>query len=93
MEKNVAVNTEPTVDELSARIIQATAVMLKRDPATITPDTRFFEELDFDSTSILDLLMVLESELGAEFDPETLEPDDFASVRSLAAYVAGRLPE
>jgi acyl carrier protein len=64
--------------------------MLTREPESITPEMRFFEDLDFDSTSVLELLMQLETDLGVEFDAETLEPADFETVRSLVSYVAAQ---
>ena len=73
--------------------IAALAAMRDREPDTITEKTRLFDDLGFDSTSILELLMTLEDELDFEFDPETLEPDDFETVGTLAAYAARQLDE
>jgi acyl carrier protein len=76
--------------ELERAVIASLAGMLKLDPDTIQPATRFFEDLSFDSTRVLDLLMQLEHDLGVEFDAETLEPADFTTVAALTAYVARR---
>jgi acyl carrier protein len=74
--------------DLETAVINSLAQMLKQDPAGITTTTRFFEDLQFDSTSVLELLMELEIDLGVEFDVETLEPADFDTVGALVAYVA-----
>jgi acyl carrier protein len=75
-----------TADHTGA-VVAVLAQMLSRDADSITPKTRFFEDLAFDSTNVLELLMQLETELGVEFDAETLEPADFETVGSLVAYV------
>jgi acyl carrier protein len=73
---------------LDTAVIHSLAQMLNQDPVAITTSTRFFEDLSFDSTSVLELLMQLETDLGIEFDVETLEPADFDTVGALIAYVA-----
>lgn len=73
---------------IETAVINSLAQMLKQDPAGITASTRFFEDLQFDSTSVLELLMELEIDLGVEFDVETLEPADFDTVGALVSYVA-----
>ncbi len=79
----------PQVDsDLTGTVIRALAQLLGRDAASIDAQSRLFEDLGFDSTGVLELLMQLETELGVEFDPETLEPNDFETVGSLVAYVA-----
>ena len=51
-------------------------------------DTRLVEDLQMDSTSVLELLMALEDNLGFEVDPESLKMDDFKTIGTLADYVA-----
>jgi acyl carrier protein len=77
----------PVGTDVTRAVVGALAQMLSRDPESITPQDRLFEDLGFDSTSVLELLMQLETELDMEFDAETLEPTDFETVSSLAAYV------
>ncbi|MEU5551816.1 MULTISPECIES: acyl carrier protein [unclassified Micromonospora] len=78
----------PVVDEaVVASVRTALAAVLKRDVATITPDTRLFDDLGLDSTSVLELLLELENELGAEFDPDDLEQRHFETVTTLSEYV------
>jgi len=74
--------------DIDSAVIRSLAQMISRDPGSITTQTRFFEDLSFDSTSVLELLMQLETDLGVEFDVETLEPADFDTVGALVAYVA-----
>ena len=69
-------------------ISAALADVLKRDPVSITETTRLFDDLGLDSTSVLELLMRLEDEIGVEFDTDTLEQRHFESVATLADYVA-----
>jgi acyl carrier protein len=72
-------------------VIGTLATMLNREPGSISPGTRFFDDLGFDSTSILVLLMQLENDLGVEFDPETLEPEDLETIGSLVEFVTRQL--
>lgn len=67
--------------------------VLKRDLPDLTEQTRLFEELHLDSTSILELLMALEDRIGIEVDPESLNMDDFASIGTLVDYLSGQLGE
>jgi acyl carrier protein len=74
--------------DLTPAATRSIAALLGLDAEEISPDTRLFEDLSLDSTSVLEVLMQLEADLGIEFDPETLEPADFQTVRTLLAYVA-----
>ncbi|RIV40320.1 acyl carrier protein [Micromonospora radicis] len=74
-------------------VVGALGQMLSRDPASISTQLRLFEDLSFDSTSVLELLIQLEAELDVEFDTDTLEPTDFETVGALVAYVAGQVEE
>lgn len=75
-------------DALTHAVIRSVATLLDQEAASISPRTRLFEDLALDSTGVLELLMQLETDLGTEFDPETLEPADFETVESLVAYAA-----
>ncbi|GAA2358653.1 acyl carrier protein [Streptomyces sparsogenes] len=50
--------------------------------------TLLFEDLGLDSTSVIELLMLIETETGAEFDTESLELEHFASVGTLTEFVS-----
>lgn len=62
--------------------------VLSREIREITPDTRLFEDLALDSTSILELLMSLEDTADLVVDPDELDSEVFRSVGSLAEYMA-----
>ena len=74
---------DATVDSVTV----ALARVLKRDAATITGTTRLFDDLGLDSTTVLELLLELENDLGVEFDADTLEQHHFETVGTLAGYV------
>lgn len=77
--------------DLTATVTAVLAEMLNRAPDSIAAEDRFFEDLSFDSTSVLELLMRLENELDVEFDPETLDPSDLETVGALVRYAAEQL--
>jgi acyl carrier protein len=60
-------------------------------PAGLAEQSRLFDDLDLDSTGVLELLMALEENLGIEVDPEKLDMDDFQTVGSLTDYLAATL--
>ncbi|GGZ46606.1 acyl carrier protein [Streptomyces inusitatus] len=75
-------------------IESALTEVMERDPAeitAITEDTRLFEDLFLDSTSVLELLVTLEDLTGLEVDPEELDMDDFRTVGTLADRVGSQL--
>ncbi|MFD3538315.1 acyl carrier protein [Streptomyces sp. NPDC058662] len=73
--------------DITVEVIASLAAMVGRDASELSEETRLFDDLYFDSTSVLELLMKLEEDLGVEFDPETLQPADFEKVAGLVAYV------
>lgn len=77
---------DPTGD-----VIGILAGMLERDPATITAESRLFDDLAFDSTGVLELLMRLEDHFGVEFDPFTIEPRDFETIGTVTEFVGKQL--
>jgi acyl carrier protein len=77
--------------ELTEALTAALNEVLKRDLPELTDQTRLFEDLHLDSTSILELLMAIEDTVGIEVDPESLDMSHFATFGSLAGYVSGRL--
>ncbi|MDG4792815.1 phosphopantetheine-binding protein [Micromonospora sp. WMMD1082] len=79
--------------DITGVVVGALGQMLGRDPEGISAQLRLFEDLSFDSTSVLELLIQLEAELGVEFDTDTLEPTDFETVGALITYVAGQVEE
>jgi acyl carrier protein len=86
MESTTAV-PEVTGDEVQDAVVRALSRVLSRELPDVTADTRLFDELDLDSTSVLELLMAIEDDIGVEFDPDGLEQHHFATVGSLSSYV------
>ncbi|KAA2264199.1 acyl carrier protein [Solihabitans fulvus] len=64
--------------------------VMEREVPELTEDTRLFEDLRLDSSSILELLMLVEDATGITVDPEDLDMDHLKSVRSFADYVESR---
>jgi acyl carrier protein len=61
--------------------------VLNRELPTLTEETRLFEDLALDSTSVIELLMGLEDTIGMEIDPDDLEPEVFQTVARLTDYI------
>lgn len=76
-----------------ATIADSLAKAMQVDATTITEDSRLFDELGLDSTTVLGLLMTIEEELGIEFDTDDLEQRHFESVGTLAALVREQAAE
>jgi len=65
----------------------ALAEVLNRQIDQLTEETRLFEDLALDSTSVIELLMGLEDTMDIEIDADELEPEVFQTVGSLTNYV------
>ncbi len=63
------------------------ADVLNRDIPELHEQSRLFEDLALDSTSVIELLMSLEDTINLEIDPEAMGPEIFQTVASLADYV------
>jgi acyl carrier protein len=75
-------------DEIVRHLHIALSVVLNREVQDLEPDTRLFEDLAMDSTSVIELLMSLEDTMGLEIDPDELSADVFRTVGSLIDYFA-----
>jgi diaminopimelate decarboxylase len=62
--------------------------VLKQDLPELTEEVRLMEDLNLDSTSVLELLLELEDELDIQIDVEGIEQADFATVGALADLVS-----
>ncbi|MFI5758921.1 acyl carrier protein [Streptomyces sp. NPDC051569] len=82
----VAENTERA--ELVTAVVAALSEVLGQELTGVTEETRLFDDLNLDSTSVLSLLMELEDGLDLEVDPDSLEQHHLESVGSLVGYVA-----
>lgn len=69
-------------------------VMEMTDTSEIKPETRLEDDLGFDSGLFIELIMHLEDQIPSlNIDPAMLRREDFLTVASTAAFLAGRLPQ
>jgi acyl carrier protein len=80
-------NRSETIDHV--RI--ALSTVLGREIPDLTEESRLFEDLALDSTSVIELLMSLEDTIDLQIDPDDLEPDVFRTVGSLTDYIQNSL--
>jgi acyl carrier protein len=73
--------------EIVEHVRVALSAVLNRDIVEFTLESRLFEDLALDSTSVIELLMTLEDTIGLEIDPDDLSPDSFKTVGSLTEYI------
>jgi acyl carrier protein len=72
-------------------VTNALAEVMQRDYSDANEETRLFEDLHLDSTSVLTVLMALEDHTGLEVDPESLQMDNFRTLGTLADYLQANL--
>jgi acyl carrier protein len=73
--------------ELLDHVRLALSSVLNRDLPDLSEESRLFEDLGLDSTSVIELLMSLETSINLEIEPDSLEPEVFMTVGSLADYI------
>ena len=71
---------------IADRIRQVLAAMVRADASTLTAGMRLFADLGLDSTSALDLLMLIENDLGIRIDADSLEHRHLETIGSLTEY-------
>ena len=64
------------------------ADQLNVDAATITPESRFKEDLEADSLDLFELVMALEEEFGVEIPSEDLP--SIVTVNDVVEYLKGK---
>ena len=64
------------------------ADQLNVDAATITPESRFKEDLEADSLDLFELVMALEEEFGVEIPSEDLA--SIVTVNDVVEYLKGK---
>lgn len=69
-------------------IVEALSDVLRQDLTDVAEETRLFDDLSLDSTSVLGLLMALEDALDMQVDPESLEQRHLETVGTLADFIA-----
>lgn len=73
-------------DDVAERIIAVLSKLLDSELIEVTADSRL-QDLSIDSTGVLELLLVIEEDLGVQFDPESLDASNFDTIGSLADLV------
>lgn len=74
--------------DIIAKVEEALSEVLMREITGLPEDTRLFEDLQLDSTAVLELLMSLEDNVGFEVDPDNLDMANFKTIGTLADYVS-----
>ncbi len=76
-------NRNDVVESISVALSE----VLQRELGVLSEDTRLFEDLNLDSTTVIEMLMALEDVLELEVDPDSLAPEYFASVGTLTDFI------
>ena len=71
-----------SADQIYPRVLEVMDELFDIDPATVTPQSRLYEDLDIDSIDAVDLVVELKKITGKK-----LQPDDFKSVRTVQDVV------
>jgi acyl carrier protein len=83
----------PAREQVTDQILEALRKVLGTELVDAAEDTRLFEDVGLDSTTVLELLMAVEDRLGVELDAESLEQHHFSTVGTLCSFVCGQLAE
>ncbi|MBI5672084.1 MAG: acyl carrier protein [Nitrospirae bacterium] len=83
--------TERIDPAVTAKIIQALASYLKRDPASITEEHHLRDDLGLDSVAIIELLFEIEERFKLQIPDQDLP--GLSTVGTVAGYVQRRLAE
>ena len=71
-----------TEQEIQTLLVNALETLFEVDPATITPETNLYEDLEIDSIDAIDLIDHIKRETGHK-----LQAEDFRNVRTVAYVV------
>ncbi|WP_431039378.1 acyl carrier protein [Streptomyces sp. P6-2-1] len=77
--------------DVTAAMETALSSVLEKPITGLSGQTRLFDDLHLDSTTMLEMLMELEDSLGLEVDPEELEADDFETVDTFTDFALAQL--
>ena len=84
-----------TPDDVLAVVRAAIATVLERDPATVSRDTRFKEDLEADSLALVEIVEIVEEELAPRARPgfhiEDEDLDGLTTVGEAVDYAVARL--
>ena len=81
-------------DDVLALIREHLAEILEIDEARVTRDARFADDLDADSLALIELVEVLEAELGERTVGFSIDDEDLAELHTVGEavdYVVARL--
>jgi len=78
-------------NEIVAAIERSVAEVLRQDVQSLPESSRLLEDLNLDSTALLELLMAVEDQLSIEIDTSEMSIDDFATIGSLADHLASTM--
>ncbi|MGX7827888.1 acyl carrier protein [Actinokineospora sp. 24-640] len=74
--------------QVHTAIVAALSEVVGAELTGVTAETRLFDDLNLDSTSVLGLLMALEDSLDIQVEPENLEQRHLETVGALAEFLA-----
>lgn len=74
--------------QIHTAIVAALSEVVGSELTGVTAETRLFDDLNLDSTSVLGLLMALEDSLDIQVEPENLEQRHLETVGALAEFLA-----
>jgi acyl carrier protein len=77
-------------NDVQQRVVRVVAETLKVDPAMITQDARFVEDLGSESVQSVELIAAFEEEFDIELDEA--QALDVKSVGKAIEFIAARLP-
>ena len=79
------------VEDTISRLVAST---LGKKPGSVKPDDPLFSsQAGFDSFSLMELVLRLEDTFELSIPDDDLDPDNFHSVRTIAAYLSVRLEQ
>ena len=76
-------------DQLLEILREATVSVLGCDPATVTPEASFADDLDADSLALVEIVMAVEDRLDIQVPEEELK--DVRTVGSAIDVIAGKV--
>ncbi|MCW6007745.1 phosphopantetheine-binding protein [Micromonospora sp. CPCC 205371] len=87
MEPSLTIHKGTVVDSIRVLLPR----VLRRDVPAADEDTKLMEDLGLSSSTTLELMLELEERLDIQIDVEDIDQDDFATVGTLAEFVASHL--
>jgi acyl carrier protein len=79
-----------TAADIESKLIQVISTITGQKPEEISPE-RPFHELGIDSLGFVEILVFIEKNLKLQLIASQLDRKDFETVRSLAAFISGKL--